>query len=71
MEEKEKKLVIDPNKCIMCGACTAIAPNNCEWKEGSDTPVVVDDKVTKEAESAVESCPTGAVHFEEVNKNNS
>ena len=65
MEEKEKKLVIDPNKCIMCWACSAIAPNNCAWVEGSDTPVVVNEEVTPEAMSATESCPTGAVHIEE------
>ncbi len=61
---EDKKLVIDPNKCIMCGACTMLAPNNCAWVDGSDTPVVVNEEVTKEAENATESCPTGAVHIE-------
>ncbi len=64
MEGKEKKLVIDTSKCIMCGACTAIAPKNCEWKEGVDTPVVVNDEVTSDAENAAASCPTGACHIE-------
>ena len=62
---KEKKLVLDSSKCIMCGACTAIAPNNCAWVDGSDTPVVINDTVTPEAENATSSCPTGAVHIEE------
>ena len=67
MEEKDKRrLVIDPSKCIMCGACTAVAPNNCMWAPGSDTPKVVDETPTKEAEEAVGNCPTGAVHFVEV-----
>lgn len=59
-----KKLVIDSSKCIMCGACTALAPKNCAWQEGSDTPVVINEEITPEAENAVNSCPTGAVHFE-------
>ena len=62
---EEKKLVIDPNKCIMCGACTAIAPNNCAWVDGTDTPVVINDKVTEEATNAASSCPTGACHIKE------
>ena len=65
MEGKEKKLVLDPNKCIQCGACTAIAPNHCAWVEGSDTPVVIDETITPQAEEAAGSCPTGAVHIEE------
>ena len=65
MEEKEKKLVLDSSKCIMCGACTAIAPNNCAWAPGSDTPVVINEEVTEDAINATESCPTGAVHIEE------
>ncbi len=60
----DKKVVIDSSKCIMCGACTALAPKNCAWAEGSDTPVVIDENPTPEAENAVSSCPTGAVHFE-------
>lgn len=62
---ENKKVVIDASKCIMCGACTALAPQNCAWVEGSDTPAVINEEVTPEAENAVSSCPTGAVHLEE------
>jgi len=63
MEENKKKLVIDPDKCIGCGACNAIAPNNCGW--GETTAVVINEEVTQEAVEAANSCPTGAIKIEE------
>lgn len=62
MEEVKEKLVIDPNKCIGCGACNAIASNNFGF--GETSAVVIKEEVTEEAEEALNCCPTGAISIE-------
>ena len=66
MEEnnKKKKLVINEEICVKCGACVMALPNQVEWQD-SDVPVVVNEEVTDETEANVGNCPTGALHIEE------
>ena len=62
MEEVKEKLKIDEEKCIGCGACNLIAKENFGW--GTKTAVVINEKVTEEAKTAIGSCPTGAIKIE-------
>ena len=61
--DKKEVLVIDPDKCIGCRACNAIASNNFGWAE--ETAKVINEEVTEEAKEAINCCPTGAISIEE------
>jgi len=62
-----KKLVVDPNLCIGCGSCVALAPKTFSLDENSgkakvinpagDTPEVI--------QSAIDSCPVQAITWKE------
>lgn len=61
-----KKAVVDKAKCIGCGTCVALAPKS--FKMDSDNKSVAldpagDDEAT--IQSAVDSCPVGAISFKE------
>ncbi len=57
-----KKLEVDNSKCIRCGACysmddTHFAPDD----EGASTVVSQDNIDDPIVDTAIESCPTGAI----------
>lgn len=55
---------VDEDKCIGCGACVAIAPNNFDFnEEGLST--VIGEEVTDETRNAVDACPVYAITIEE------
>ncbi|HHT66817.1 MAG TPA: ferredoxin [Erysipelotrichaceae bacterium] len=57
----KKRVVIDANECIMCGACVGSYPDDFEF---SDEGVAI--PITGEAdEESVDVCPVGAISFEE------
>ncbi|MDD3392844.1 MAG: ferredoxin [Bacilli bacterium] len=57
------KLEVNPNACISCGACNAIAG---EIFDMEDTAIVILDPIPEELEEAgrdaMEGCPTGAIY---------
>ena len=58
-----KKIYVDKDKCIGCGACVALCPDVFELKDGK---AQVKKKEVKErgekcAKNAVDSCPTQAI----------
>lgn len=57
----KKKVKINANECIMCGACVGSYPEDFEFSDqGTATPI------TGEAdEDAADVCPVGAISFEE------
>ncbi len=62
-----KKIVVNQNQCIGCGACVAIAPENFEFDENGKSSVLSQENIESEnVLNAVESCPTSAISVEEL-----
>ena len=58
------KVEVDKEKCIGCGACTAVAPDVFEFDDdglAKATNNVINDDV----KNAAEGCPTEAITVEE------
>lgn len=66
-----KKITVDTDACIGCGFCVHSTNGLFEFNEdGLSKPIneTVDDNNT-EVTVAVEGCPTGAIHVEDVPEN--
>lgn len=61
-----KKVILNEDMCIGCGACVGIAEENFEFGEGH--AVCKNNAITKEAEEAADCCPVGAISIEDVNE---
>jgi len=62
-----KKAVVDPNLCIGCGSCAAVAPKSFVMDDASGkalatNPTGDDEKTVQEA---VDGCPVAAITLEE------
>ena len=51
------------DKCIGCGACVAMAPNNFDFND-EGLSKVVNEEVTEETINAAEACPVFAIEIE-------
>lgn len=62
-----KKLVIDPDLCIGCGSCVALAPNTFVLDNDSGKAKVVsqDGDEPGVIQSAIDSCPVQAIIWKE------
>ena len=58
------KVEVDKNKCIGCGACTAIAPDVFEFDDDG-LAKAVSNTVNSDVKTAAEGCPTEAITVEE------
>jgi len=58
------KVEVDKNKCIGCGACTAIAPDVFEFDDDG-LAKAVSNTVNEDVKTAAEGCPTEAITAEE------
>jgi ferredoxin len=61
-----KKPTVDENKCIGCGTCSALAPNT--FALGDDGKAKVTNPTgdpNDVIQSAVDSCPVGAITYTE------
>ena len=57
------KVEVDKNKCIGCGACTAIAPDVFEFDDDG-LAKAVSNTVNEDVKTAAEGCPTEAITAE-------
>jgi len=55
-----EKVKVDSERCIRCGACVAVAPDNFEYGEDGES-TVVNPEVTEEVRQAVDMCPVSAI----------
>lgn len=55
---------VSEEKCIGCGACVAIAPNNFDFNEDG-LSTVINEEVTEETVNACEACPVFAIEVVE------
>lgn len=58
------KLSVDQEKCIGCGACVAISPENFDFNEDG-LSFVKSEEITEKTISAKEACPVYAITTEE------
>ena len=57
---------VNKDKCIGCGACTAIAPEIFDFDDDG-LAKVIKDEVNEDVKIAAESCPTEAIEIKEKN----
>lgn len=57
-----KKVILDQEKCIGCGACVAISPENFDFE--GNLSKLIDDKVYDKSVEAAEACPVLAITIE-------
>jgi len=57
---------VDKKKCIGCGSCVAVCPNQAV-KIGKDGKAEIDPKKCKECGRCAEICPVGAISKKEKN----
>ena len=60
-----KKVIIDKDKCIGCGACVSIAPDCFDFDDQGLSELVKEDATNEEVIDAIESCPTEAIYIED------
>ena len=58
------KIEVDKDKCIGCGACTAIAPDTFEFDDDGLAKAVANE-INDDVKTAAEGCPTEAITVEE------
>ena len=54
------KVIVDQEKCIGCGACVAIDPENFDFNEDGIS-TVIKEEATDSAKEAEEACPVYAI----------
>lgn len=58
------KVSVDKEKCIGCGACVGMAPDNFTFDDEGKSEVI-SDEVTDETKEAKEACPVEAIKIDE------
>lgn len=63
-----KKVIVDKDKCISCGACVGLVDSVFEFGDDDLAQVKedvnfenMDESLAEEVKDAVESCPTSAI----------
>ena len=61
-----KKIVVNKDACIGCGACIAIDPEHFNFDENGLSEVINQENTeSMEVKNAMESCPTNAISYGE------
>ena len=64
-----KKIVVNQDACIGCGACFAIDPEHFAFSEEGLSQVISQESTeTETVKNAMESCPTGTISYGEEEK---
>ena len=60
-----KKLIVNDDVCIGCGACVACDPTHFDFNENGLSSVINNDNLdAKELQNAIASCPVNAIKIE-------
>lgn len=63
-----KKLEVNKELCIGCGACVAIDSNHFDFDEDGLSEVINNEDIeSEECLNAMSSCPTNAIGYQEEN----
>lgn len=61
-----KKVKIDPQKCIGCGACTVTAPKSFQLNDqGKAQPIEPAGDQQEEIQEAIDGCPIQAINWQD------
>ena len=61
-----KKLVLNEESCIGCGACVSIDPEHFDFNDSGLSNVISQENLeTDEVKSAIEACPVQIISLEE------
>jgi len=61
-----KKIKVNPEACIGCGACVAIDPEHFEFNDEGLSSVISNENLeTDELKNAIASCPVSVIKLEE------
>ena len=64
-----KKLNVNKEACIGCGACVAIDPEHFDFVNDNYSEVISEENILSEkVQDAIASCPTGAISYVESDK---
>lgn len=67
-----KKIILDENACIGCGACISLDPQHFTFSDEGLSMVTSQNNLdTEDLKNAIESCPTNAITLEKENTENS
>ncbi len=65
-----KKIIVNEDACIGCGACVSIDPEHFEFNdEGLSHAINQENLDSSDLASAISSCPTSAISIEEDEEN--
>jgi ferredoxin len=68
--EEMKKINVNKNSCIGCGACVAIDPEHFDFDDNGRSNVINNDNLdSTNLTNAIESCPTSAISIGEDDDN--
>lgn len=57
-----KKLIVEKDLCIGCGACMSIDPDHFDWDDENLSEAISQDNLdSNNLQNAIESCPTNAI----------
>lgn len=62
-----KKIIVDKNKCIGCGACEGFEPDVFELNDEGFADTIknnydeLDDSAKENVDDAIDNCPTSAI----------
>lgn len=67
-----KKIVVDRDACMRCGACMSITQSEIFGSDSEGVSVVLKPNAVDDPNvtNAIEACPTGAISIEECNCDN-
>lgn len=58
-----KKVILNEDRCIGCGACMSVAPDNFTFNDDGRAEII-NSELTNEAIEASEMCPVSAITIE-------
>ena len=62
-----KKIVVNTDQCISCGACVALDPEHFEFDDSGLSVVISQENLeSEELMNAIESCPVAVIYTEDV-----
>ena len=61
-----KKLVVEEEKCILCGACVQMDPEHFDFSEKGTSKAISNENLDSTAlATAMDSCPVSIIHIVE------
>lgn len=67
-----KKIIVNENACIGCGACVALDGEHFDFNDNGFSTAISNENIESDAlQTAIDSCPTSAISIEKSEDNES